>query len=103
MGAEARAAANLGLRVVHVRTGIVLGREGGALKQMLPPFRLGVGGPTGSGKQWMSWIHIDDLVEAIVFTLGEDSFWTGERYVAQILCATRSSQKRLARPWDGRR
>jgi len=37
---------------------------------MLPPFRLGVGGPTGSGKQWMSWIHLDDLIEAIVFSLG---------------------------------
>ncbi len=68
--AEARAAGNLGLRVVLTRTGIVLGREGGALKQMLPPFRLGVGGPTGSGKQWMSWIHLDDLIEAIVFSLG---------------------------------
>jgi uncharacterized protein len=68
--AEARAAGNLGLRVVLTRTGIVLGREGGALKQMLPPFRLGLGGPTGSGKQWMSWIHLDDLIEAIVFSLG---------------------------------
>jgi uncharacterized protein len=66
---EARAAGNLGLRVVMLRFGIVLGSEGGALKQMLPPFRLGVGGPTASGRQWMSWIHADDLIEAILFSL----------------------------------
>ena len=66
---EARAAGHLGLRVVMLRFGIVLGKEGGALKQMLPPFRLGVGGPTASGRQWMSWIHADDLIEAILFSL----------------------------------
>jgi uncharacterized protein (TIGR01777 family) len=66
---EARAAGNLGLRVVMLRFGIVLGSEGGALKQMLPPFRLGVGGPTASGRQWMSWIHADDLIEAMLFSL----------------------------------
>ena len=54
------------------RIGIVLGKEGGALKQMLLPFRLGVGGPTASGKQWMSWIHADDLIEAMVFSLTAD-------------------------------
>jgi uncharacterized protein (TIGR01777 family) len=66
---EARAAGNLGLRVVMFRIGIVLGKEGGALKQMLPPFRLGMGGPMASGKQWMSWIHAADLVNALVFAL----------------------------------
>jgi uncharacterized protein len=66
---EARAAGNLGLRVVMLRFGIVLGKEGGALKQMLPPFRLGVGGPTASGRQWMSWIPADALIEAILFSL----------------------------------
>ena len=60
-----------GLRVVLLRTGIVLGKEGGALKQMLTPFKLGVGGPTGSGRQWMSWIHVDDLVGAVVFALAK--------------------------------
>jgi uncharacterized protein (TIGR01777 family) len=46
---------------------------GGALKKMLPPFRMGVGGPLGSGKQWMSWIHLDDLVELFVFLLSHES------------------------------
>ena len=69
---EARAAHQLGLRVVMPRIGIVLGKEGGALKQMLPPFRLGMGGPIASGRQWMSWIHADDLVELILFCLHND-------------------------------
>ena len=70
---EARAAQQLGLRVVIPRIGIVLGKEGGALKQMLPPFRLGIGGPMASGRQWMSWIHADDLVELILFCLRSDA------------------------------
>jgi uncharacterized protein (TIGR01777 family) len=59
---EALAAAALGMRVVCVRTGVVLAAGGGALARMLPAFRLGAGGPLGSGKQWMSWIHLDDVV-----------------------------------------
>ena len=66
---EADRAAALGIRVVKVRIGIVLGKEGGALAQMLPPFRMGVGGPLGGGRQWMSWIHADDLVAMIGFAL----------------------------------
>jgi hypothetical protein len=58
---EALAAAEIGMRVACIRTGIVLGREGGALKKLLLPFRLGLGGPLGSGRQWMSWIHVADL------------------------------------------
>ncbi|MDJ0770805.1 MAG: TIGR01777 family oxidoreductase [Ilumatobacter sp.] len=54
-----------GIRVAHIRTGIVLSREGGALKKMLPLFRLGLGGRFGNGRQWMSWISIDDEVRAI--------------------------------------
>ena len=49
-----------------MRTGIVLGEKGGALSKMLPAFKLGLGGPMGNGRQWMSWIHIDDLVGIIL-------------------------------------
>lgn len=59
---EAMRAAAFGTRVVLARLGIVLAREGGALKEMLPAFRLGVAGKLGSGEQWMSWIHLGDVV-----------------------------------------
>lgn len=52
-----------------LRIGIVLGANGGALKQMLPAFRMGVGGPMGGGEQYMSWIHIDDMVRLILFVI----------------------------------
>jgi uncharacterized protein len=54
-----------GIRTVNLRIGIVLSEFGGALKQMLLPFRLGLGGPIGNGRQWWSWIHLDDLVAAV--------------------------------------
>ncbi|MCM2679328.1 TIGR01777 family oxidoreductase [Echinimonas agarilytica] len=56
-------------RVCIVRTGIVLAPEFGALKKMLPPYRLGLGGPIGDGSQYMSWIHVDDMVRIILFLL----------------------------------
>ncbi len=59
----------LGIRVVKIRIGLVLGKDGGALDKMLPPFRLGIGGKLGSGRQWMSWIHIDDLAALFRFAL----------------------------------
>jgi uncharacterized protein (TIGR01777 family) len=62
---EAKRAEGLGTRVVLLRTGVVLSRDGGALEKMLPPFRLGVGGRLGVGDQWLPWIHIHD-VEGIV-------------------------------------
>jgi len=58
-----------GIRCVHPRIGVVLTPKGGALQQMLLPFRLGVGGPVGSGKQWMSWISIDDLIYLLYFCI----------------------------------
>jgi uncharacterized protein (TIGR01777 family) len=64
--AEALRAESSGVRVVLARIGIVLGKNGGALRQMIRPFRLRAGGRIGSGRQWLSWIHIDDLVESIV-------------------------------------
>lgn len=57
----------LGMRVVRLRIGIVLGLGGGALARMLPPFKLGIGGRLSSGGQWMSWIHVEDLVELLCF------------------------------------
>lgn len=66
---EALRAEEFGIRVLRLRLGIVLGADGGALARMLPPFRIGVGGPLGSGEQWMSWIHISDLVGMMLFAL----------------------------------
>ena len=60
-----------GIRVVHARFGVVLAKESGALKKMLPIFRLGLGGKLGSGRQWMSWISLEDAAEALVFLLGK--------------------------------
>lgn len=64
---ESHAAEQHGIRVVNPRIGIVLGRGGGALAKMMAPFKLGLGSPLGSGKQWMPWIHIDDLVGLMLF------------------------------------
>jgi uncharacterized protein (TIGR01777 family) len=66
---EATAASALGLRVALIRTGIALHPRGGALERMLPPFRFGVGGRLGSGRQWMPWIHLDDLTGLYAFAL----------------------------------
>lgn len=70
---RAQQATASGLRVVCLRTGIVLGVEGGALPQMLTPFRLGIGGPMGTGAQWMPWIHLDDIVGLIDFAMKTES------------------------------
>jgi uncharacterized protein len=64
------AARDAGLRVVLMRTGLVLAVDGGALAKMLPPFRIGIGGPMGSGTQWMSWITREDYSRAVLFLLG---------------------------------
>ena len=68
----AQRAEALGLRVVLVRTGLVLARDGGMLKRLLLPFKLGLGGRLGSGRQWWSWISLDDEVRAIAFLLDAD-------------------------------
>jgi len=60
------------IRTAHIRTGIVLSRKGGALGAMLPPFKLGLGGRTGNGQQWMSWIDVRDMVGAIHHILKND-------------------------------
>jgi uncharacterized protein (TIGR01777 family) len=66
---EAAKARNKGVRVVITRFGLVLGRNGGVLGQMLLPFRCGLGGPIGDGRQWFSWVHMEDLVGAFAFLL----------------------------------
>lgn len=68
----AQKAEPLGVRVVRIRTGVVLASEGGALPMMLPPFKAFIGGPPGSGKQWMPWIHIDDEVALFLWALDHD-------------------------------
>src|SRR5713226_3817778 len=70
----AMAAQAFGVRVVVSRTGVVLGRGGGALAQMLPPFRLGLGGPIGSGGQYLPWIHQQDFVAFIAAALADDRY-----------------------------
>jgi uncharacterized protein (TIGR01777 family) len=70
---EAMAAKKAGVRVVCARIGIVLAHDGGALKAMLPAFRLGVGGPLGDGKQWMPWIHLDDVVGLLLHGATNDA------------------------------
>jgi uncharacterized protein (TIGR01777 family) len=66
---EALRAREFGLRVVTPRIATVLGREGGAMPKMLAPFRLGLGGKFGDGRQWMSWIHTDDLLRLLLFAI----------------------------------
>jgi hypothetical protein len=69
---EALAAGDAGIRVVTVRTAIVLSKDGGALPKMLTPFRLGLGSPLGSGRQWVPWIHIDDLIGLLLLAAERD-------------------------------
>ncbi|MCA9065568.1 MAG: TIGR01777 family oxidoreductase, partial [Planctomycetaceae bacterium] len=70
--AAAQQASDLGIRVVNVRIGIVLARQGGALAKMLLPFRLGLGGNVGNGRQYWSWIGLHDLVRVLMFCLQND-------------------------------
>lgn len=74
--AQARAAEELGMRVVLMRTGIVLDGEGGALKSMLPPFKLGVGGPIAGGRHYIPWIHAADVAGMYLAAL-DDEHWSG--------------------------
>ena len=91
-----------GIRVVNTRFGVILDTEGGALKKMLPPFRMGVGGKIGSGKQWMSWIALDDVVGGIQFALANDSIKGPVNFVAPVPVTnaefTRTLGQALSRP-----
>jgi uncharacterized protein (TIGR01777 family) len=70
--ASSQGARDAGVRVVHFRQGIVLSKDGGALRRMLPFFRVGVGGPVGNGRQWWSWVGLSDVVSAYRFVLERD-------------------------------
>jgi uncharacterized protein (TIGR01777 family) len=91
-----------GIRVVNARFGVILDTNGGALKKMVPPFRMGVGGRIGSGKQWMSWIALDDVVDGIQFALANDSIRGPVNFVAPVPVTnaefTKTLGKALSRP-----
>jgi len=70
--AATRAAADAGIRTVQMRTGVVLSPNGGALEKMLTPFKMGAGGRIGDGRQWMSWIDVQDLVSAVLHIVDRD-------------------------------
>ena len=93
----ARDAERPGVRVVLLRTGVVLGRAGGALAQMLPPFQLGVGGPVGSGRQYLPWIHLHDLVKVIAVALGDDRYRGPVNGVAPEQATSRMLARALGR------
>ena len=90
-------AERLGARVVLLRTGVVLGRAGGALAQMLPPFQLGAGGPIGSGKQYLPWIHLHDLVKIIAVALVDDRYRGPVNGVAPEQATSRTFARALGR------
>jgi uncharacterized protein (TIGR01777 family) len=94
---EALAARNLGIRVVLIRTGIVLGKNGGALGKMLTPFQFGMGSPLGSGNQYMPWIHIDDLADEMLFAAREPNVTGPLNGVAPNPVTNREFTKTLGR------
>ena len=85
------------MRVVLLRTGVVLGRAGGALAQMLPPFQLGVGGPVGSGTQYLPWIHLHDLVTIIAVALVDGRYRGPVNGVAPEQATSRTFARALGR------
>jgi hypothetical protein len=93
----AQDAERLGVRVVLLRTGVVLGRAGGALAQMLPPFQVGVGGPIGSGMQYLPWIHLHDLVKVIAVALVDERYRGPVNGVAPEQATSRTFARALGR------
>lgn len=94
--AEANRARELGIRTVEVRTGVVLAKEGGALAKMLPPFKLGIAGPLGSGNQYFPWIHLDDIVGLFELALKNDSLNRPLNGSAPEVVTNREFTKQLA-------
>lgn len=96
----ADAAGARGIRVAHPRTGLVLTYQGGVLERLLPIFRLGLGGPIADGRAWWSWIALDDLVAAIVFTIERDMVRGPFNAVAPGAVRNRTFSRALARALD---
>ena len=94
---EALKAEDLGIRTVIFRFGIVLGRNGGALKQMLLPFRLGLGGTVGDGSQALSWVHMEDLMRAFILAIEDNSLSGAYNLCAPIPSTNKGLTKALAR------
>jgi uncharacterized protein (TIGR01777 family) len=95
--AQADVAAKAGVRVVKVRTGIVLDAEGGALAKMLPPFKAGIGGPIGGGRQYMPWIHRDDLAGIYLAALDSADFSGAQNASAPEPATNRDFSRALGR------
>ncbi len=95
--AAAEPARQSGIRVLHLRIGIVLSPKGGALAALLPPFRLGAGGPVGSGAQWMSWVGLDDTLGAILHALANDTLAGPVNVVAPNPVTNREFARTLGR------
>jgi uncharacterized protein len=95
-------AAEKGIRTANLRFGVILAKHGGALAKMLPPFRMGVGGRVGSGKQWMSWIALDDVVEGVKHVLTNPTLKGPVNFVAPNPVTnaefTKTLGKALSRP-----
>jgi uncharacterized protein len=94
--AAAVPATKAGIRTVQMRFGVVLSRSGGALQKMLPPFRMGVGGNIGNGRQWMSWVDIGDLVGAILHVIKTDTMHAPVNVVAPVPVRNAEFTKTLA-------
>jgi uncharacterized protein (TIGR01777 family) len=95
--AEALRANESDIRVVLVRTGVVLARDGGALEKMLPPFKLGVGGRIASGRQWFPWIHLDDIVEVFRHAIFSPALSGPINGVAPVIVTNKEFTEQLAR------
>jgi uncharacterized protein (TIGR01777 family) len=95
--AAAEPARQAGIRVIHPRTGIVLSPAGGALKKLLPPFLLGVGGPIGRGRMWMPWIGIDDMLDGLLHVISHEEYEGAVNFVAPSPLTNRDFSNVLAR------
>ncbi|MFI4861949.1 MAG: TIGR01777 family oxidoreductase [Phycisphaerales bacterium JB063] len=95
--AAANPAREAGLRVVHTRVGIVLSPKGGALDAMLTPFKLGVGGPLGNGRQWMSWIALADMVRVLLYAIDTPTLRGSVNAVAPEPVTNRAFTKTLGK------